>query len=154
MTKLISVRQRGKFRNALKIIAVVFEIRVNSEFRFLNKFCANFITSLALTFVYSRNKSVVGAEILPGCDATSFSQYFLPCRSIFRVTQFNKIKMEAKVNDLPSSETSGNIYQTTQSLKPEDFNLQEHRSDNLKFIVPEIVKDGEGTTHVIGKDKN
>jgi hypothetical protein len=62
--------------------------------------------------------------------------------------------MEAKVNDLPSSETSGNIYQTTQSLKPEDFNLQEHRSDNLKFIVPEIVKDGEGTTHVIGKDKN
>jgi hypothetical protein len=76
------VPYRGEFCNALKIIAVAFEIRVKSEFRFLNEFCANLITSLVLMFIYSINKFIVDAGSLPGCDAVSLSQYFLPRRSI------------------------------------------------------------------------
>ena len=61
---------------------MAFEIRVRSEFRLLNDFYENLITSLTLKYIYNIKKFIVEVGILPGNDAVSLRYYFLCSRSI------------------------------------------------------------------------
>jgi hypothetical protein len=74
----VDLTQRGECCNVLETTSVAFEIRVRSEFRLLNEFYENLITSLALKFIYNRKKFIVEVGSLPGCDALSLRMYFLP----------------------------------------------------------------------------